>query len=52
MKPALEAVRFFEDKLTNTVLVVGDTTLKMTRKPMELQKEIAAGCTGEGTQSK
>ena len=33
-------------------VVVELTTLKMASKPMKLQNESPAGCTGEGKQSK
>ena len=33
-------------------MVVDATALKMTRKPVKLQKENPAGCTGESKQSK
>ena len=34
------------------LMVVDDTTLKMTRKTVKLPKENPAGCAGEGKQSK
>ena len=34
------------------MVMVDVTTLKMARKPVKLQKENLAGCTGEGKQSK